>query len=182
MRQQDLRQGDIALIGGEMQRGHATQSLAVDARPGVRLPSHRWIEEAMLAANRCTARLLDDKKLPGIAAEDIGRCAYGIFKAGDATIGKTVGISGEHLSGAEMAATLSKVLGHEIVHNAVTPDAYRSFGFPGADDLGNMFQFKRDLNADFRQPRDVEFSRLLNPELSSFEQWVSAHKAQILVP
>jgi len=38
----------------------------VDARPGVRLPSHRWIEEAMLAANRCCARLLDDKKLPGL--------------------------------------------------------------------------------------------------------------------
>lgn len=38
----------------------------VDARVEDRLPSHRWIEEAMLAANRCCARLLDDKSLPGL--------------------------------------------------------------------------------------------------------------------
>lgn len=38
----------------------------VDARVEDRLPSHRWIEEAMLAANRCCARLLDDKTLPGL--------------------------------------------------------------------------------------------------------------------
>ena len=43
---------------------------------------------------------MGDKKLPGIAAEDIGRCAYGIFKRGPEFIGKTVGIAGEHLTGA----------------------------------------------------------------------------------
>ena len=40
-----------------------------------------------------------DKKLPGIAAADIGKCAYGVFKQGSALIGKTVGIAGEHLTG-----------------------------------------------------------------------------------
>ena len=49
---------------------------------------------------------MGDKKLPGIAAEDIGRCAYGIFKRGREFIGKTVGIAGEHLTGAQMAAAL----------------------------------------------------------------------------
>jgi uncharacterized protein YbjT (DUF2867 family) len=37
---------------------------------------------------------MGDKKLPGIAAEDIGRCAYGIFKRGSELIGRTVGIAG----------------------------------------------------------------------------------------
>jgi hypothetical protein len=37
---------------------------------------------------------MGDKKLPGIAAEDIGRCAYGIFKRGEALAGKTVAIAG----------------------------------------------------------------------------------------
>jgi len=37
-----------------------------DARVEARLPSHRWIEEAMLAANRCCARLLDEAMLPGL--------------------------------------------------------------------------------------------------------------------
>jgi uncharacterized protein YbjT (DUF2867 family) len=115
---------------------------------------------------------MDDAKLPGIGAEDIGRSAYGIFKAGPEMIGKTVGIAGEHLSGAEMASALAAALGREVRHLAVTPAQYRGFGFPGADDLGNMFQYKRDFEADFRAQRDVDATRRLNPRLQSFAQWL----------
>ena len=119
-----------------------------------------------------------DKKLPGIATEDIGRCAYGIFQRPD-LIGKTVGIAGEHLTGAQMAAELGKALGQEVAYNAVTPEAYRGFGFPGADDLGNMFQFKRDFEADFCGARDLAFSRSLNSRLQTFAQWLAANKERI---
>jgi uncharacterized protein YbjT (DUF2867 family) len=119
---------------------------------------------------------MDDKKLPGIAAEDIGKCAYGIFKRGRDFIGKKVGISGEQLTGAEMAAAMSKALGKEIGYNAVPPDVYRSFGFPGADDLGNMFQFKRDFNEYYCGARSPEFARSLNPELLNFETWLEKYK------
>jgi len=121
---------------------------------------------------------MGDKKLPGIAAEDIGRCAYGIFKRTD-LIGKTVGIAGEHLTGAQMAAELAKALGQPVSHAAVPPDVYRSFGFPGADDLGNMFQFKADFEADYCAARDLGFSRSLNPKLQTFAQWLSANKERI---
>ncbi len=119
-----------------------------------------------------------DKKLPGIAAEDIGRCAYGVFKRPD-LIGKTVGIAGEHLTGAQMAKELGKALGQEVVYNAVTPAAYRAFGFPGAEDLGNMFQFKQEFESDFCGARDLAFSRSLNPELQTFSQWLAANKERI---
>jgi uncharacterized protein YbjT (DUF2867 family) len=122
---------------------------------------------------------MDDKKLPGIAAEDIGKCAYGIFQRGQEFIGQTVAIAGEHLSGAEMAAALTRALRREVRYNAVTPEVYRGFGFPGADDLGNMFQFKRDFNEYFRGVRDVAFARRLNPALQSFEQWLTRHKDEI---
>jgi uncharacterized protein YbjT (DUF2867 family) len=122
---------------------------------------------------------MGDKKLPGIAVEDIGRCAYGIFKAGQALIGKEVGISGEHLSGAEMAAQLGEALGQPVVHAPVTPQEYRGFGFPGADDLGNMFQFNADFADDFRARRDVAVSRSLNPQLQSFREWLAANKERI---
>jgi uncharacterized protein YbjT (DUF2867 family) len=121
---------------------------------------------------------MGDKKLPGIAAEDIGRCAYGIFKRPD-LIGKEVGIAGEHLTGAQMAAALSKALGQEVVHNAVTPDVYRSFGFPGADEMGNMFQFKADFEKEYCAARDLGFSRSLNPQLQTFAQWLAANKERI---
>ena len=122
---------------------------------------------------------MDDKKLPGIAAEDIGKCAYGIFKKGSEFIGKTVGIAGEHLTGAEMAAALTKALGQEVRYNAVSPDVYRGFGFPGAEDLGNMFQFKRDFQGVFCGARNSEIARRLNPALQNFKTWLAQNKSRI---
>ena len=120
-----------------------------------------------------------EAKMPGIAAEDIGKSAYGIFKLGAPAIGKTIGIAGEHLSGAEMAACLSEVLGINCKHLALSPADFRALGFPGADDLGNMFQFKRDFEADFRAPRDVAATRALNPDLQDFRTWLVANKDRI---
>ena len=124
---------------------------------------------------------MGDKPLPGIAAADIGKCALGIFKAKGEYVGKTVGIAGEHLTGAQMAAKLSKALGREVRYNDVPPDVYRSFGFPGADDLGNMFQFNAEFERDFCAARDLGFSRSLNPALQTFQQWLGANKERIPV-
>jgi uncharacterized protein YbjT (DUF2867 family) len=125
---------------------------------------------------------MDDKRLSAMAVEDIGKCAYGIFKRGKELIGKTVGIAGEHLTGAELAEKLSRALGKEIHYNNVPPEVYRGLGFPGADDLGNMFQFKRDFNDYYVGVRDLEFARQLNPELQTFDQWLARHKDEIPLP
>jgi len=122
---------------------------------------------------------MGDKKLPGIAAEDIGKCAYGIFKKAKEYIGKRVGVAGDHPTGAQMAAALTEALGQPVRYNDVPPEVFRSFGFPGADDLGNMFQFKRDFEKDFTGARNLETSRALNPQLQTFAQWASRNKARI---
>jgi uncharacterized protein YbjT (DUF2867 family) len=122
---------------------------------------------------------MGDKKLPGIAAQDIGRCALGVFKKGREFIGKTVGIAGQHLTGAEMAAALTKALGQEVRYQDVPPEAYRSLGFPGAEDLGNMFQFKRDFEQYFCGARNLAVARALNPALETFEQWLARNKSRI---
>jgi len=122
---------------------------------------------------------MGDKKLPGIAAEDIGKCAYGIFKRGREFVGQTVGIAGEHLTGAEMAASLSKALGQEVCYNAVPFDVYRGLGFPGAEDLGNMFQFKHDFNELFCGARNPGVARALNPALQTFDQWLAQNASRI---
>jgi uncharacterized protein YbjT (DUF2867 family) len=122
---------------------------------------------------------MGDKKLPAIAVEDIGKCAYGIFKRGGEYINKTVGIAGEHLTGSEMAEALTKALGQPVAYNAVPFDVYRGLGFPGADDLGNMFQFKHDFQEEFCGARDPKVARSLNPELQTFSQWLAQHKGQI---
>ncbi|WP_414663607.1 NmrA/HSCARG family protein [Horticoccus sp. 23ND18S-11] len=122
---------------------------------------------------------MGDKKLPGIAAEDIGRCAYGVFKRGSELIGRTVGIAGEHPTGAQMAAALGRALGQPVSYYPMPFDAYRKLGFPGADDLGNMFQYKHDFEKEFCGARSVDFSRSLNPQLQNFDAWLAANVKRI---
>ena len=122
---------------------------------------------------------MGDKKLSSIASEDIGKCAYGIFKKGLSMVGKRVGVAGGEPTCQQMAESLTKALGEEVVYNEVTPETYRSFGFPGADDLGNMFQFYRDFEEVCTSTRDVKFSKQLNPAIQSFDQWLAENAAKI---
>ena len=120
------------------------------------------------------------KRLSGIAAEDIGKVAYGIFKKGPAaTAGMRIGIAGEHLTGAELAAKMSKALGREVAYNAVPFDVFRGLGFPGAEDVGNMFQFYAEFEEQLVATRDVPKTRALNPELQTFDQWLARNKDKI---
>lgn len=125
---------------------------------------------------------MGNSKLAGMAAEDIGKVAYGIFKAGQQYVGKTVGIVGENLTIKEMGDKLSKGLGiGPVQYNAVEADAYRGFGFPGADEMGNMFQVYRDFEKEVVGARSADVARQLNPQLQTFDQWITKNKAAIPV-
>ena len=128
--------------------------------------------------NLAIAFPMGDKKMAGIAADDIGKCAFGIFKKGKELVGERIGIAGEHISFNDVAKSLSEFLGEEVTYNAVTPEQYRSFGFPGADDLGNMFQFYRDYDV-YNENRDVEKSKKLNPDLKNFDEWLNEYGSKI---
>lgn len=122
---------------------------------------------------------MGNEKLGGIAAQDIGKCAYGILKGEERYIGKTVGIAGEHLTGEEMAGRLERIWGRPVRYRSIEPQAYRALGFPGADDLGNMFQFYRDFAQVFLASRDVDTSRMLNPSLLTFDAWLERYGSRI---
>ena len=121
-----------------------------------------------------------NSKLAGIAVEDIGKVAYGIFKAGSQYIGKTVGITGENLTIDEMGEKLSKGLGiGPVKYNAVEANTYRSFGFPGADEMGNMFQVYCEFEKQVCGARSADVARQLNPQLQTFDQWLAKNKSRI---
>ena len=122
---------------------------------------------------------MGDKKLPMIGVEDIGKCAYAIFKAGPEYVGKTVGIAAQNPTGAEIAAAFTNALGEEVRYNDVPADVYRSFGFPGADDIGNMFQFKRDFNDDYIGARSIDLSRRLDPDLQTLDAWLAENGSRV---
>lgn len=123
---------------------------------------------------------MGNSKLAAISVQDIGKIAYGLLKGGDQYVGKRVGVAGGTMTVEEMSRTLEKVLGVKVVYNAVEPDAYRGFGFPGADELGNMFQVYRDFEKEVLAARSVETARQLNPELESFEQFVTRQRDAIM--
>ncbi|MCH7232697.1 NmrA/HSCARG family protein [Glycomyces sp. L485] len=115
-------------------------------------------------------------KLAGIAVDDIGRIAFGVFKGGERHIGETIAVAGEHLTGDEIAAAFSKLLGEKVVYEPMPFDAMRSAGFPGADDMANMFQYYTEFDDEFTGDRDLDSVRRLNPELQTFEEWLAAHR------
>ncbi len=125
---------------------------------------------------------MGDRPLPGIAAADIGACAAGIFRQGASTIGRTIGIAGEHLTGGQMASALSRALKEPVVHVAMPPQDYAKLGFPGADDLANMFQFNHDFAEQYCAARPTAESRALNPGLMTFDAWLLSAGSQINVP
>jgi uncharacterized protein YbjT (DUF2867 family) len=124
---------------------------------------------------------MGDRRLSGIASEDIGKCAYGLFKQGATSVGRRVGIAGEHLTGHEMATHLSRALGQKVSYRAIPFEVYRSLGFPGAEDLGNMFQFYHDFEDEFTRARNLDEARSLNPELLTFEHWLEKYKDRIQI-
>jgi uncharacterized protein YbjT (DUF2867 family) len=124
------------------------------------------------------ALAMGDSELAGVAAEDIGKTAHGIFKRGTELVGRTVSIAGEHLTGAEIAAVMSKVLGEEVAYVPVPFDAMRAQPWPGAVEAGNMFQFYAEV-PQFVAARDLDVVRGLNPDLLTFEQWLDKHKSAL---
>ena len=120
-----------------------------------------------------------DQPLSGIAAEDIGKTALGIFERGRQFIGKTVSIAGDHLTGDEYAAAMTDVLGEKVVYRPYNWDEYRELGFPRAVEMANMFQYYAEDSARFTKARDLALVRQLNPELQSFRDWLAVHKGEI---
>lgn len=119
---------------------------------------------------------MGEAKLPGIAAEDIGVCALAIFARGAEMVGKSIGIAGEHLSGAQMAEQLSLALGEPVAHVDLSPRDYAALGFPGAEDLANMFQFKAEFEHSYCAARNPACARELHPGLQTFARWLAKHK------
>jgi uncharacterized protein YbjT (DUF2867 family) len=118
-------------------------------------------------------------KLPGIAVADVGACALGIFQRGPNAAGERFGIAGEVLSGPEYAAAFSRHLGVPVSFYDMPFDDYRALGFPGADDMGNMYEHHAILGEAFRRHRSPDLARALNPRLQSFDEWLRANASRI---
>ena len=78
-----------------------------------------------------------------------------------------------------VAEKLGTALGEEVRYDDIDPDVYRRFVSPAAEEVGNMFQFKRDFESEYGGTRYLDFARSLNPELQDFDAWLRANAARI---
>ena len=121
---------------------------------------------------------MGDAYLPGVATGDIGRGAAALFQRGLREAGEIFGLASEHLKLSEMAQILSEASGRVVKYECVEPQSYRELGFPGAAELANMYQFKRDHNQEFCSIRDMNRVReLIKP--TSFKDWCKANVGQV---
>lgn len=125
---------------------------------------------------------MGDRPLAGIAVEDIGRTALGVFARGDELVGETVSIAGDILTGDGYAAALTDALGRPVTYRPLTVDQFRAQGFPSAVEMGNMFQFYAEYSEEFTAARDLDRVRELNPRLQSFRDWLAEHRDAIPAP
>jgi uncharacterized protein YbjT (DUF2867 family) len=125
---------------------------------------------------------MGNKRLAGIAAEDIGKCALAIFRQPQKYINHRVGIMSEALTGEEIAKKMSIVLERCIRYDASQPpdfNSYRSQMQPDAAEYGNMFEYFYECESEVLQMRNADETRELNAELLSFEEWLLKNKSQL---
>ncbi|MGO4424482.1 NmrA family NAD(P)-binding protein [Streptomyces sp. MCAF7] len=112
---------------------------------------------------------------------DIGRTALAILKDSERFIGQTVGLAGDHLTGAQYAQKLGAAIGEPVRFQSVPYDVFRSLGVPAGDEIANMFQYYGDFDQEFTGARDLDLLREINPALESFDDWLAQNAANIQV-
>lgn len=115
-----------------------------------------------------------ETSLAGVSVEDAGGVVAKIFERPDEFREKTVGIVGDDLPCSKYAEIMSRVLGKKIVYRYIPREVFAKFGFPGAEDLANMFEYNRLFIPNRRS--DLEQSLALYPQIQRFEPWVRANQ------
>jgi uncharacterized protein YbjT (DUF2867 family) len=115
-----------------------------------------------------------DTPLAAVGVEDVGGVVATIFERPEEFRDQSVGIVGEDLPCGTYAGIMSRVLGKKIIYRYIPREVFAKLGFPGAEDLANMFEYNR-LFIPNRQA-DLEQSLALYPEIQRFEPWVEANK------
>lgn len=115
-------------------------------------------------------------KLSMVSIEDIGGLVAPIFNTPGRYIGRVVGAVGADDTCEAYAAIMSRVLNKTIIYNHIPRDVYAFFGFPGAEELANMFEVQRLYIPE--RSADLVDSYALNPAMQSFESWMKKHRSR----
>ncbi|HET6762938.1 MAG TPA: NmrA/HSCARG family protein [Longimicrobiaceae bacterium] len=119
-----------------------------------------------------------DTPLAAVSVEDVGGVVARIFEQRDRFLGQKVGVVGDDLPVAAYAESMSRGTGRRTVYSHVPREVFASYGFPGAEELANMFETQRRFIP--QRTADVAISRELHPGVRTFDAWMSAEGAALL--
>lgn len=109
--------------------------------------------------------------MDGMAVSDLGPVVLSLLKNPEEYVGRNIGLSTCRHTAEEFAALLTKHTGKVVLDAKTTPEDYEKLGFPGAQDLANMFRFYA-----LKPDRDIELTLRLNPKAQTLDQWLEQHK------
>jgi uncharacterized protein YbjT (DUF2867 family) len=145
----------------------------------IRLPAYYQIIKGMsqVKPNEYVIRFpVGDKAFYLMNVDDLGECVKSIFDSPNEFKAKVVPVAGDKLTGEQIAAVLNKHLAPKtFVYGNISLETFKSFGFPGAEDLTAMFEYFQTG----KMVRDVENTKKLNKNVVTFEQWVEQNKEEI---
>ncbi|XP_023611082.1 nmrA-like family domain-containing protein 1 [Myotis lucifugus] len=114
---------------------------------------------------------MGDIPMDGMSVTDLGPVVLSLLKMPEQYIGQNLGLSTCRHTAEEYAALLSKHTGKTVHDAKTTPEDYEKLGFPGAQDLANMFRFYA-----LKPDRNIELTLRLNPKARTLDQWLEQHR------
>lgn len=111
-----------------------------------------------------------------VSVAETGKVVRAIDDQWEKYVGKEIPVVSELITVDDMCKKISDVLGVQVKYNPVPNEVFASFGFPGAEDLAEMFAFYRDGPID----RDPKTTLELFPEASNIETFAKNNKDSLL--
>ncbi|XP_015315696.1 nmrA-like family domain-containing protein 1 isoform X2 [Bos taurus] len=114
---------------------------------------------------------MGDVPIDGMSVADLGPVVLSLLKTPEEYVGRNIGLSTCRHTVEEYAALLTKHTGKAVRDAKTSPEDYEKLGFPGAQDLANMFRFYA-----LKPDRNIELTLKLNPKARRLDQWLEQHK------
>ena len=120
---------------------------------------------------------LGDTPMSAMSVEDVGKIVAPLFEHPAKYIGQVLKLAGDELTGTQYADAMSRRTGEEIRYTHIPRETYAALGFPGAEDLADMFEFYRLYMPSRR--REIEICRTIAPDLQNFATWVARNEGKL---
>lgn len=116
--------------------------------------------------------------LGGVAAGDIGAVVASVFENRDEYLGKSIRIVADARPMAEYTRLMSEKIGVKVIYDYIPRETFAGFGFPGASDLADMFEFYRLHLTD--ESGAIAETKKIYPQVRNFETWLNENYKLLL--